>query len=100
MRWRGCACSVRRWRSRCEPVTQRGRGWRPTSWLRSVDDASPPALRAGLAYARGRVLLAEGDHGASTRELRTALRLWREVGSAYEIARTRAALSRALRACR
>ena len=63
-----------------------------------VDDTSPPALRAGLAYARGRVLLAEGDHGASTRELRTALRLWREVGSAYEIARTRAALSWALRA--
>jgi class 3 adenylate cyclase len=63
-----------------------------------VDDDSPPALRAGLAYARGRVLLAEGDQGASTRELQTALRLWREVGSAYEIARTRAALSRALRA--
>jgi class 3 adenylate cyclase len=63
-----------------------------------VDDTSPPALRAGLAYARGRVLLAESDHGASTRELRTALRLWREVGSAYEIARTRAALSWALRA--
>ncbi len=62
-----------------------------------VDDASPPALRAGLAYARGRVLLAEGEQGASTRELRTALRLWREVGSAYEIARTRVALSRALR---
>jgi class 3 adenylate cyclase len=63
-----------------------------------VDDTSPPALRAGIAYARGRVLLAEGDQGASTRELRTALRLWREVGSAYEIARTRAALSRTLRA--
>jgi class 3 adenylate cyclase len=63
-----------------------------------VDEASPPALRAGLAYAQGRVLLAEGDDGASARELQTALRLWREVGSAYEIARTRAALSRALRA--
>ena len=63
-----------------------------------IDDASPPALRAGLAYARGRVLLAEGDQGASVRELRTALRLWREVGSAYEIARARATLSRALRA--
>jgi class 3 adenylate cyclase len=62
-----------------------------------VDDASPPALRAGLAYARGRVLLAENDQRASSRELQAALRLWREVGSAYEIARTRAALSRALR---
>ena len=63
-----------------------------------VDDASPPALRAGLAYARGRVLLAENDERTSSRELQAALRLWREVGSAYEIARTRAALSRALRA--
>jgi class 3 adenylate cyclase len=63
-----------------------------------VEEVSPPALRAGLAYARGRVLLAEGDESGSIRELRAALRLWREVGSAYEIARTRAALSRALRA--
>jgi class 3 adenylate cyclase len=63
-----------------------------------VDDTSPPAQRAGLAYARGRVLLAEGDQHASARELQSALRLWREVASAYEIARTRAALSRALRA--
>jgi class 3 adenylate cyclase len=62
-----------------------------------VDDASPPAVRASLAYAQGRVLLAEGDETASAHELRTALRLWREVGSAYEIARTRVALSRALR---
>jgi class 3 adenylate cyclase len=64
-----------------------------------IDDASPPAMRAVLAYARGRVLLAEGNESASARELSTALRLWREVGSAYEIARTRAALSRALRVC-
>ena len=63
-----------------------------------VDNTSPPALRASLAYARGRVLLAEGDDRASTHELKTALQLWREVGSAYEIARTREALSRALRA--
>jgi class 3 adenylate cyclase len=63
-----------------------------------VEEASPPALRAGLAYARGRVLLAEGDESGSVRELRAALKLWRDVGSAYEIARTRAALSWALRA--
>jgi class 3 adenylate cyclase len=63
-----------------------------------VDEASPPGLRASLAYARGRVLMAENDQRASSRELQAALRLWREVGSAYEIARTRAALSRALRA--
>lgn len=63
-----------------------------------VEEASLPALRAGLAYARGRVLLAEGDEAGSVRELGVALKLWREVGSPYEIARTRAALSRALRA--
>ena len=62
-----------------------------------VEDVSPPAMSAGLAYARGRVLLAEGDEAGSVRELGVALRLWREVGSMYEIARTRAALS-ALRA--
>jgi class 3 adenylate cyclase len=64
-----------------------------------LDDASPPAQRAGLAYARGRLLLAERDVAGSVHELRTALRLWREVESSYEIARSRAALSRALRAC-
>ncbi|HJY44564.1 MAG TPA: adenylate/guanylate cyclase domain-containing protein [Propionibacteriaceae bacterium] len=63
-----------------------------------VEEVSPPAMRAGLAYARGRVMLAEGDEAESVRELGIALRLWREVGSMYEIARTRAALSRALRA--
>ena len=62
-----------------------------------VEDASPPAQRGSLAYARGRVLLADGDVAASADELRAALRLWREVGSSYEIARSRAALSRALR---
>ena len=62
-----------------------------------VEESSPPAIRAALAYARGRVLLADGDETASARELQAALRQWREVGSTYEIARTRAALSRALR---
>jgi tetratricopeptide (TPR) repeat protein len=63
-----------------------------------VEEGSPPAMRADLAYARGRVLLANGDEAGSVRELGVALKLWREVGSRYEIARTRAALSRALRA--
>jgi class 3 adenylate cyclase len=62
-----------------------------------VEEASPPAIRAALAYAHGRVLLADGDEIGSARELRIALRLWRDVGSTYEIARTRAALSRGLR---
>jgi class 3 adenylate cyclase len=44
------------------------------------------------------VLLAEGDAPGAIRELRAAVRGWREVGAPYEIARTRAVLSRALRA--
>jgi hypothetical protein len=43
------------------------------------------------------VQFAVGDRTGSARELRAALREWREVGATYEIARTRAALSRALR---
>lgn len=57
-----------------------------------------PALRAAQAMAKGRVLLAEGDPAGAARELRTAVREWREVGVPYEIARTRALLARALRA--
>jgi len=55
------------------------------------------ALEAGRQAALGRVLLAEGDATGAIRELRTAVRGWREVGAPYEVARTRAALSRALR---
>jgi class 3 adenylate cyclase len=57
-----------------------------------------PALEAGCRVARGRVLLAEGDPIGAAAELRTGIRLWREVGSPYEVARARATLSRALRA--
>jgi class 3 adenylate cyclase len=44
------------------------------------------------------VLLAEGDAPGAVRELRAAIRTWREVGAPYEIARARAVLSRALAA--
>jgi class 3 adenylate cyclase len=44
------------------------------------------------------VLLAEGDPGAAAGQLRSAVQRWREVGSPYEVARSRALLSRALRA--
>lgn len=55
------------------------------------------ALAAGKQEAEGRVLLAEGDPAAAVPVLRTAARLWREVGAAYEIARVRFVLGRALR---
>jgi class 3 adenylate cyclase len=57
-----------------------------------------PALEAGRQAALGRVLFAEGDFPAATRELRGAIKGWREVGAPYEVARARAVLSRALRA--
>jgi class 3 adenylate cyclase len=57
-----------------------------------------PALEAGRQAALGRVLVAEGDPTAAARELRAAIKGWREVGSPYEIARARVVLARALRA--
>ena len=57
-----------------------------------------PALEAGRQASLGRVLLAEDDPVGSARELRRAVKGWREVGAPYEVARVRAVLSRALRA--
>jgi class 3 adenylate cyclase len=57
-----------------------------------------PALEAGSRVGLGRVLLAERDFAAAARELRLAIKGWRDVGAPYEIARARALLSRALRA--
>jgi class 3 adenylate cyclase len=56
------------------------------------------ALEAGRLVALGRVLIAEGDLPSAIRELRAAIKGWREVGAPYEVARGRALLSRALRA--
>ncbi len=57
-----------------------------------------PALEAGRRMALGRVLVAEGDAPGAVRELRAAIKGWREVGAPYEVARARAVLSLALRA--
>jgi class 3 adenylate cyclase len=57
-----------------------------------------PALEAGRQVALGRVLLAEGDAAGAARELRAAVRGWREVGAPYEVARARATLAQALHA--
>jgi class 3 adenylate cyclase len=43
------------------------------------------------------VLGAEGDWSGAARELRTAIKGWREVGGPYEVARVQVVLSRALR---
>ena len=56
-----------------------------------------PALEAGRQAALGRVLLAEGMATDAIQELRAAMKGWREVGSPYEVARTRVVLAGALR---
>jgi class 3 adenylate cyclase len=63
-----------------------------------LESYDSPAFKAASHEATGRVLLAEGDATAAIDELRSAMRFWRTVGAAYEIARVRVALARALRA--
>jgi class 3 adenylate cyclase len=53
------------------------------------------AIQAEAAGARACVLLGDGGYGEAVRELRVALRLWREVGAPYEAARTSAILAEA-----
>ena len=79
-------------------ATSRGPGPRSTSSAASSRDIPRQRSRPGRRLALGRVLVAEGDAPAATRELRAAIKGWREVGAPYEVARARAVLSRALRA--
>ncbi len=65
---------------------------------RIVDTYKSPALEAGTHQAMASVLLAEGDAAGAGREVRHAIRLWREVAAPYEVARARALLAKALRA--
>ncbi len=62
-----------------------------------VEGYPSPALEGGRQVALGRVLLAEGDAVGAAQELRASVKVWREVGAPYEVARARAVLSRALR---
>ena len=65
---------------------------------RISDTYRSPALHAAKHDSFGRVLLAEGDAESASRELRTAIRHWQEVGAPYEVARDRVVLSTVLRA--
>jgi class 3 adenylate cyclase len=56
-----------------------------------------PALHASKHDAIGRALAAEGDLDGAARELRTAIKHWREVSAPYEIAADRVALADVLR---
>ncbi|MCW2632207.1 MAG: Response regulator receiver protein [Pseudonocardia sp.] len=55
------------------------------------------ALQAAAAYARGRLQTVEGDFAAAAATLERAVQRWHEIGSPYEVARSRAALAEAYR---
>jgi class 3 adenylate cyclase len=57
-----------------------------------------PATTATAAYARGRLLLAQGDAAAAAGKLRQAVTLWHDIGAPYEAAKARVALGEAFRA--
>jgi DNA-binding CsgD family transcriptional regulator len=56
-----------------------------------------PYLRAVVGYARGCVLLADGDAGGATVTLRRAWVAWHELDALYETARVRLQMARACR---
>jgi len=56
------------------------------------------AVTATAEFARGRLLLAQGDASTAVARLRHAMELWHEIGAPYETARARTALGEALRA--
>jgi class 3 adenylate cyclase len=55
-----------------------------------------PTMTASVHVSHGRVLLADDDPAGAARELRAAIRSWREAPNPYELARTRALLAQAL----
>jgi class 3 adenylate cyclase len=75
-----------------------GRARESVDELAGLGALTSPALSATRRATLGRVLVAEGDPEGGARELRAAVREWRDVGAPYEVARTRAALGAALRA--
>ena len=54
------------------------------------------AAAAAAEYARGLLLLAQGDAATALVRLRHAVELWHEIGAPYEIAKARTALGEAL----
>jgi DNA-binding CsgD family transcriptional regulator len=56
-----------------------------------------PYLRAVVGYARGCLLLADGDAGRANRALRRAWVAWHELDAVYETARVRLQVARACR---
>ena len=63
-----------------------------------ADGYGTPALGAVAGYARGAVLVAEGDARGAVTSLRAAWRAWQDLGARYEAARVRVLLGRCCRA--
>lgn len=76
-----------------------GAGENARTALDELDDIAvafdSPYLRAVVEYARGCVLLAEGDAGAACVALRRAWLAWHELEASYEAARVRLQMARA-----
>ena len=62
-----------------------------------ADSFQTTAVTATTDYARGRLLLAQGDAAMAMTSLHYAVELWHELGTPYETAKARTALGEALR---
>jgi class 3 adenylate cyclase len=62
-----------------------------------ADSFRTTAVNATAEYARGLLLLAQGDAAGASARQRHAVELWHEVGAPYETARARTALGETLR---
>ena len=62
-----------------------------------ADSFRTTALTATADYARGQLLLAQGDATTASARLRHAAELWQALGAPYEVARARTAMGEAYR---
>ena len=79
--------------------------WRPRSVSQHVAELEQiagsfrtTAVTAAAEYARGLLLLAQGDAATALARQRHAVELWHEIGAPYETAKARTALGEAFRA--
>jgi class 3 adenylate cyclase len=73
-------------------------GWAAGELERVASKYGSKALQAGVAWSKGLVHLATGEHQEAGRLLEQSARLWKQIGAPYESARVRMALAQAYRA--
>jgi Flp pilus assembly protein TadD len=82
-----------------EPIPQVGRIPRMAETRTTLAGSfRTTAMTATAEYARGLVLLAQGDARMASTRQRHAIELWHEIGALYETAKVRTALGEAYRA--